>query len=229
MNTDHNALLLQVMAHDLLAPLTAVKWQLELLGKAAPDDPKRFQYLQGIQDSTHLGIALTKHAHVAGRVLTGSYTTDPVEASLSSTVRRAAEDLRMQYERHGLMLEVNVDDIVSTQSIDVELVSLFVWSLAKYFLTCTPANTTVAIRGLYAAGDGESSSFTIIGSAPNVPDASACVDVLMHQQARGSYDQTYVFAKLIADTAKFINATVTASTQGDRLVIDAAFDRSVLN
>jgi K+-sensing histidine kinase KdpD len=223
---DHNALLLQVMAHDLLAPLTAIKWQTELLGREGGQGvtPKYMERLQGVYDSTQLGITLTKHAHVAGRVLVGSYVQDLVNVSLSSVIQASAMDLRFQYERHGLKLEVDVDDDQSTRDLDVELVGLFVWSIAKFFLSSAPANTTVSIRGLSAPRDGEGSTYVLIASAPGIPEAEKCVQTLSSLEATGSYDQSYVFAKLIHATAPLLGVTVSASVQGSQLMIEAPFD-----
>jgi len=218
-NVDHNALLLQVMAHDLLAPLTAVKWQSELLASAADDPAKRDRYLSGIQSSTELGITLTKHAHVAGKVLTESYVPDPSEGVLSDVIRTALNDLHLQYERHGIGLEVEMRDSETSRSVDVPLVSLYVWSLAKYFLTMTPAQGTVTFRGIPA----EDGSYTVAVSAPDVPEREECVRHFSDALARDAYDQTYVFIKLIKTAGPMVGATETVAAQEDLLLLETVF------
>jgi K+-sensing histidine kinase KdpD len=219
---DHNALLLQVMAHDLLAPLTAIKWQTELLEHGDAGE-KRAAYLASIRESTELGITLTKHAHVAGRVLVGSYAQNPVTASLSRVTQTAAEDLRPQYTRHGLTLDVSMDDDTHDRTLDVELIGLFVWSLAKYFLSCTPANTTVNLRGMTVPNAEGDTTYVVVGSAPGVPEADECVKMFKEQEARGTYDQTYVFVKLLHEVASLIGVSTVVSAQANLLVVESAF------
>lgn len=221
---DHNALLLQVMAHDLLSPLTTTKWQTELLQRVEKDGAKRLQYIQNIQDSTQLGITLTKHAHVAGRVLVGAYDQDIVDASLPDTVRGAAEDVELQFERHNLGLDISVEGEEGTRKFDVELISLFVWSVAKYFLSCTPAGAAVSIRGMQVPNTSGRNMYAYIVSAPGVPEAEECAQIYVTQRARGTYDQTYVFAKLIHDIAQLIGASVNITAQNNLLVVEAGFD-----
>lgn len=221
---DHNALLLQVMAHDLLAPLTAIKWQIEILAKDGSQDAKFAERLQGAHDSTHLGITLTKHAHVAGRVLVGSYEQDKVSTPLADIVREAALDLAYQYDRHGLTLEVEIDVDPTQYEIDTNLLKLLVWAIAKYFLSSAPAHTVVSFRGITAPSEQGTSAFVLIGSAPNIPDTQKSVDPFSATEASGPYDQAFVFAKLIHTIAPLVGASVSASAQGSSLVIEVSFN-----
>jgi K+-sensing histidine kinase KdpD len=227
MNTiDHNALLLQVMAHDLLAPLTAIKWQIEIMAKEGPADSKFAERLQGVHDSTHLGITLTKHAHVAGRVLVGSYEQDNVATPLADIVRESALNLKYQYERHGLTLEVEIDADPTEYEIDTNLLKLLVWSIAKYFLSSAPAHTVISFRGISAPNAEGKNLFVLIGSAPNIPDTDNTVKPFSATEASGPYDQAFVFAKLIHTISPLVGAAVSASAQGSSLVIEVAFDRT---
>ena len=223
---DANALLLQVMAHDLLAPLTAVKWQIEIMQSDDKDAVRQAERLKSIYAATELGIVLTKHAHVAGRVLVGSYEEEPVTAALPTVVRDALFDLKGQYERHGLPLVVRVDEQYEVQHvIDVHLVQLFVWALAKYFLTCTPAHVTVEYVGVSTpSAHGKGRFFTFTGTATGVPEAGEYARLCTTREARDAYDQAFVFAKLLATVAPLIGATVEASAEGDRLTIEAIFE-----
>lgn len=220
---DTNALLLQVMAHDLLAPLTAIRWQVELLEKTETADEKHAQYLKGINESSQLGITLTKHAHVAGKVLVGSYKKNLEHTSLPAVIRSAMDDLHLQYERHGISLEVEVDDEKSERDVDKALVGLYMWSLAKFFLSLTPANATVSIRGLSLSDAQGNDTYIIIGSVPGVPEQDECIKTFSAQEARGSYDQTFVFAKLMREVAPLIGVSASASTQANLLAVEASF------
>ncbi len=223
---DHNALLLQVMAHDLLAPLTAIKWQSEIIAKEGLGAPKFAERVQGVQDATQLGISLTKHAHVAGRVLTGSYEQDITHTSLTDIVRVAVLDLRYQYERHGLTLEIDIDSDATEYDIDVNLLRLYVWSLAKFFLSSAPANTTVSFRGISAPNAEGKNLFVLIGMAPGIPETDACVTAFSAEEANGAYDQAFVFSKLVHTVSPLLGAQVSASAQGgNQLVIETSFDQ----
>lgn len=219
-----NALLLQVMAHDLLAPLTAVKWQVELLNKHNLDPVKREQYLENIADSTSLGIALTKHAHVAASVLIGTYKRNDEQGSLSTVIRTAVHNLILQYERHGISLETDIHDDTRTRTVDRELIGLLVWSIAKFFLTCTPANTAVSIRGMPSTYESGPSRYTLFVSAPDIPDRDAYVAQFNAREARDQYDQTHVFTTLIHTVAPLLSTHVAAHTQENLLALEASFE-----
>lgn len=218
---DHNALLLQVMAHDLLAPLTAIKWQLELLAREG-STPKGAEYLRSLQQSSDLGITLTKRAHVAGRVLVGSYQTDPVEQSLSAVIESSVHALVPQYERHGVHLDLSIEPEQTLRTFDAELLAVFVWSVAKFFLSCAPANAQVLVRGM-AVPDTSENTYVLIVSASDIPEADACIASFKNGTARGDYDHAFVFSRLVQDVAKLLGADVSAETQGNSMILEAAF------
>ena len=220
---DHNALLLQVMAHDLLAPLTAIKWQTEILSKITPESGKYQTYLENINNSAVLGITLTKHAHVAGKVLTNSYTKDVEHVFLSQVIRTAAKSLELQYERHGLLLDIELQDTEEKQDIDKALTGLFVWAIAKFFLTCTPTNSTITMRGVSGREQDDTNTYDFIVSVPDVPEREEYVKLFKTPHARDAYDQTYIFVKLIHTIAPLLNVVVDASTQANLLAIEASF------
>ncbi len=205
---DYSALLLQIMAHDLLSPLTAIKWQSELLEKKIKERKKRDEYIDGIKKSVELGIALTKHAHIAAKVLTGTYTGGNVDLKLSFVIEKIATDLKLQYERHGLILKSDINDSDNESSLDEALVSLFVWSVAKFFLSCTPAGTVVNVAG--NSGDVENNKYILEVSAENIPNAKKYAEIISSENALNTeeYDQAFVFAELIRKIAPKINANI---------------------
>jgi len=219
---DHNALLLQVMAHDLLAPLTATKWQVELLEKSYKDKEKREKYLSGISASTELGIALTKHAHVAGKILSNSYDGDITKTNLPAEIRQATAELKMQYERHGLILEAEIEDENKEREMDVSLTKLFIWSIAKFFLSCVPPQTKVTMRGFHAQKETDK-KYIFIVMADKVPNAQEYVNLVVAQEARGALDQSFVFSKLIKDIAPHLNVSYSADVQADGVSLEVIF------
>jgi hypothetical protein len=199
-----------------------VKWQIELIEREGIMNAKQRDYLAHMQEATELGITLTKHAHVAGRVIAGAYDTDGTSGVLSSVIQAAALGLRAQYERHGVTLEAAFDEETHERTFDKELVGLLVWSLAKYFLACTPAQSTVSMRGMGAPA-GEDGVYVLICSALDIPECEECVKVFNTQEARGAYDQAFVFAKLVHDVATLLHADVSANAQGTSILVEATF------
>jgi len=220
---EHNALLLQVMSHDLLAPLTAIKWQVELLGRDNVPPAKRASYLEGITDSAALGITLTKHAHVAGQVLVGSYAQNDEKFNVPRLIRNAVNALALQYERHGVAIQVDISNEPAERTLDRELMSLLVWCIAKFFLTCTPANGTVSMRGVAGQDFEGRPMYTLIATAPDVLDRDEVATRFTQLEARDPYDQTYVFSKLIQTIAPKLGVSVTASTQANLLALEVLF------
>ena len=221
---DHNALLLQVMAHDLLAPLTAIKWQLELLAREGLTDEKRKAYMHSLSQSTELGITLTKHAHVAGRVLTGAYTPENTEHSLSDVVRNAVVALVNQYERHGVVLDVVCEEDTNVRVFDAELVGVLVWSLAKFFLTSTPPQSSVAVRGVCVPMEHDAMcTYAVLFTAPNIPEAEGCVDTFVTGKVRDEYDQAFVFARLTHEVASLLGVQVVMRAEGTGIITEVSF------
>ncbi len=219
---DYNALLLKVMAHDLLSPLTAIKWQTELLESCIKDKKKRDKYLNGIAESVKLGIALTMHSHIAANVLTDSYEGEIEQIKLSEAVKQSVHELHSQYDRHGLILDIDIDEGDDETNLDVLLVRLFIWSVAKFFLTCVPAHTTVKMTGRNQIVDSENNYiFTV--SAPNVLEPEKCIQAISQDEAQGEYDQMFVFAKLIKEVAPLIDVSVSAKANEGVLIIESTF------
>jgi K+-sensing histidine kinase KdpD len=219
---DTNALLLQVMAHDLLAPLTAIKWQLELLNHAKADSESREKHIKGIAGSAELGISLTKHAHVAGQVLTGAYKPMPEEGSLPKLISHVADELVPQFERHALTLTTEIGEEKRNRMLDKPLSELLIWALTKFFLTVAPANTKISMRGIAVESD-ESNNYLLVVDGADIPDQDVAAALFTETQVRDAYDQGFVFAMLVQETAKLLGATVTASSQPNLLAVELIF------
>lgn len=217
---DYNILLLKVLAHDLLAPLTAVKWQAELLRKNYKKKDKRERYLGGIENSTELGISLTKHAHVAAKVLSQSYELEVADnINLGALIGKTVQELAQQYERHALELKTAVAESVQKQSVDASLLSLYVWSLGKFYLSSTPPHITVNVNGEVQSEAG----YTLNMFATGVPEGEACAQAFDDTVEFDAYDQKYVFATLMKEVAPMINAKLEAHYKGDTLEVITTF------
>ncbi len=220
--TEHSVLLLKVITHDLLSPLTAAKWYAELLTQGGVAASKHREYLQGIADAANLGISITKHVHIAGKVLTHAYKPELSSLMVPAEVRKAIQDLTPQYARHGVALTVEVDEEAQERVADPDLIRLMVWACAKYFLTAAPAGSTVSFRGL-AAPTGEGASYTLLVSLPGVPDREERVRQFTSHEPAGTLDQAYVFSELMHSIAPLLGVSLSLGSQGTMLVAEVAF------
>lgn len=217
---DPNVLLLQLLAHDLLAPLTAVKWQVELLGKNAKDREKRERYLEGITKSTELGIAIVKHAHIASKVLSHTYEDIPGEPlMLSETVSSSAQELVRQYERHALALDISVEKDVEERIFDTALVALLVWALGKYFLSCSPPNTLVTVQGR----PDESGTYIVRMASRGVPDSEVYARAFTEEASEKQFDQGSIFSALLKETSTRIGAQIQCEANDGELSVAVVF------
>lgn len=219
---EHNALLLKVITHDLLSPLTATKWYAELLAQGGVAADKQREYLTGIADAANLGISITKHVHIAGKVLTSAYTPEASELNLPEEVQKAVQDLAAQYARHGVAIAIELDPETQKRILDRELLGLLVWAVAKYFLAAAPAGSTVSFRGLSSVS-GDRVSYSLIVSLAGIPDRAERVKQFSNRTPTGSLDQAFVFAELVHEATKTLDATATLGTQGNLLVFEASF------
>ncbi len=217
---DPHAALLGVIAHDLLAPLTAIKWQTELLLRPGIAATQRVTYLEQVAESAQLGIVLTKHVHVASLVLAGAYEGTERQVALAESVGKTAATLRAQYERHGVALAVSCAPDGRLFTGDPDLASLLTWALAKFLLASVPYRAAVEVTGTPAtAPDGYQLVFRAVG----VPDVGVCVERFHASGEAGVYDQAKLFATLSHTVASLVRATVVARAEGEHLVLAAVF------
>ncbi len=215
---DYSALLLQIMAHDLLSPLTAIKWQSELLERKIKERKKRGEYIDGIKKSVELGAAITRHAYIAAKVLTGTYAGDITKSKLSFVIEKIVSDLKLQYERHGLFLEADINDSNDEYALDTSLVSLFAWSVAKFFLSCTPAGSVVNVVG--GAIGIEDNKYILEVSAVNIPNVKKYAEIISSENVSNmeDHDQAFVFAELIHKIAPKINVDIKSHFTAEGLL-----------
>jgi hypothetical protein len=214
---DPHALLLQVMAHDLLAPLTAIKWQSELLARPKLDDARHAEYVQNIRRSAELGIALSKHAHVAARVLGNTYSGTQEHIKLHETLRTSADALKEQYARHGISLTVDMNDEGRERPVDKELTGFLVWLMAKYFLTCASAGAVVDVRGTVTSKDV--TTYALMMRSSGVEGAGYRAETFMDDEAHTTLDQTFVFTYLLRRVAPLVPCTISAYVEQKDLVV----------
>lgn len=200
--SDPYAILLRVIAHDLLSPLTAIKWQSELLGGKHVSRKKRRAYIDSIETSTQLGIMIAKHAHVAGGVLTKTYHPETRNVYRSQVVSDACEALAPQFERHSVSLATNCAADVAERSYDPALLALMVWATAKLFLSDAPAGAAVRVSGVAYSNEG--SGYRVVFESADLQNKDDILVTLKEGVPRNSLDQSYVFALLLGAVAEYL-------------------------
>lgn len=219
----HGGLLLKVITHDLLSPLTAAKWYSELLAQGGVGAAKEKEYLEGIAKAANLGIAITKHVQVAGRLLGGDYRAEIVSGNLSTVVERVLRDMQPQFERHGVSMDMHIDAEERRRELDQELTGLLLWSAAKYMLTASAAGSTVTVRGFPAAGENDS-AYAIIMSLAGVVDRKQRIQAFSARTSVGDYDQAFVFAEILHEIANASTAVVSLGEQEMNMLLELTFE-----
>lgn len=203
--SDPHAMLLRVIAHDLLSPLTAIKWQAELLGGKHVSRKKRGAYIENIQASNQLGIMIAKHAHVAGGVLTKTYHAEPRAVLRSEVMQQTCAALVPQYERHSVTLRTDCAADVAPHEYDPALLSLLVWATAKLFLSDAPAGGVVAARGV--AFSHGISGYRLVFESGDLQRADDIAVTINDRVPQNSLDQSFVFALLMHAVAAYLGNT----------------------
>jgi len=224
-DTDHSTLLLQVLAHDLLAPLTAIRWQAELLARPGTARAKKERYLAGITESTVLGITITKHVHVAARVLAGSYEPLVETLDLGGVVRKALTDIATQYGRHGVTLDHALNDERVPYAADPELVDTLMWAVAKFFLTIASNGTSVRVEGGVVSHAGVAAAYVVTMRTPISADERGRYERYFAPEQRtvASLDQSALFGMLVREVASVLGVALSARESDALCTVEVAF------
>jgi light-regulated signal transduction histidine kinase (bacteriophytochrome) len=222
---DIQGALLQILSHDLLAPITAIKWQSELLSKSKGDVVKQEKYIEGIRDSAEISIALLQYVAITGTVLRGEHSEEMSEKVISEVLEEAWRHIEPQYARHGVSLDLSFDAAASVKRVDVRLLQVFVWCVAKFFLASAVARETVRVKGLCLGGeDQERQRYVMAVSVNNVTDASYYEKVFNDQTkqlvAGESIFHAQVFAELIRTVARDAHVLFSAGTESDIFTLE---------
>jgi hypothetical protein len=129
----------------------------------------------------------------------------------------------LQYERHGLTLEIDIRDDDCVSPVDRELTSLLVWSIAKFFLTCTPAHTTVHITGAVHPDASRGKAYVMTVRASDIPECAGYVTAFGAEEAKNQYDQTHVFTTLVHTIAPLLGTDIVAKVDDNTFVIETTF------
>ena len=223
----HTALL-GVLCHDLLAPITAIKWQTELLGKKKQDEKKQEKYIQGIRDSAEIAISILQYVASTDAVLRGEHSSSVVEARLSEVLKEAWKHVEPQYARHGVALDLSFDEMSAAHRVDVQMMRVFVWVIAKFFLTSALAQEAVQVRGLFVPSeDGTDGRYIMTISAKNIAHRAYYQKVFTDptvaiEDAEGAFHSN-VFAGLIRAIAKEAEVLFSAGTEVDVFTFEVSF------
>ena len=220
--------LLEILSHDLLAPVTAVKWQLELLERDADDHTKREKYIHGMRDSAEISIALLQYVATTGAVLRGEHTSEKKNISISDVLEHAWRHIEPQYGRHGVLLDISCEAECGVRPVDVRLMQVFVWVVAKFFLASAVVRDTVQVRGFCLKNEsGEEVGYIMTVSAPRVTNATTYQKAFNDPSRQillesGSPVHADVFAELIRVVAKEAGILFSAGIETDVFTFEAS-------
>lgn len=222
---DHSTLLLGVLAHDLLAPLTAVRWQAELLARPGTARAKKDRYLAGITDAAVLGITITKHVHVAARIFAGSYEPMQETLDLGGLIRNVLTDIATQYSRHGVTLEQALSNERVPHTADPELVGTLVWAVAKFFLSIASNGTSVHAEGGVVSREGVATAYVVTLRAPISGDEHGRYEQYFASNAKitMALDQSALFGMLAREAASMLNVPLSARESDALCTVELAF------
>lgn len=138
--------LLTVLAHDISSPLTAMRWQTELLLEEKGLRTETRATLSSIHDSILTGIDVSTMVALAVSVLQGDHGIIVEKFNPIQTTAYVVAMLTSQFERHNVTLEYSVENVlVSDMQSDPTVFKLAVWALLKYTLSCANAGSTVPL------------------------------------------------------------------------------------
>jgi hypothetical protein len=219
--------LLEVLSHDLLAPITAVKWQAELLEKEVKHAQKRNVYVSHIRDSVELSIALLQYVSMTIAVLQSSYVAKKTKENISDVISDTWKRIEPQYARHGVVLDASFDDVSEVCDIDVQRLQVFVWVVAKFFLSSVTAGQVIRVSGLsLAVENGGTCRYSMAVSAPHVTSVEVYKaifnDVTQPISIEQGQQHTLVFAALIRDVAKDAGILFSAGIDTDIFTLECS-------
>jgi hypothetical protein len=215
----YDELLLRILTHDLLAPLTAIKWQVEILEKKGNREEPHNVILQ---DSVAIGIALVKRAQVASVLMGGKYAIHPLPHMVASVLETVCVEIKTQCERHGVGLEWTCDPEKEPRIIDIDIVSLFVWSVVRFFLTFSEEKKVLSVRGV-APPQGESGAYTFIVSGEESEEAKKAVAFFQGNDEVSATEERVLFSSLIHEIAQALAITVSMEVRDGVVIFDSAF------
>lgn len=221
--SDRTALLLRVISHDLLAPLTAAKWYAEFLAKPRVSNTKREEYALGVREAAQVGISITKHIGTMARLFDEAAPSQALPCNPGTEAATAAAELQAQFDRHGVSLAVNIAPSAQSIRMDTDVFSLAVWAAAKYLLTAVGAGGSVEVLG--GAGTNPHGHvpsvehYTVTLRSSTVEDAVLRAAALSADRAPQQLDQGSVFIHLLHAAAHRLPVRFESRADGHTLML----------
>jgi signal transduction histidine kinase len=170
----HKSEFLANMSHELRTPLNAIIGFSEVLGERMFGDlnDKQAEYIQDIQSSGRHLLALINDILDLSKVEAGRMELDLTRFDLPAAIGGAVILVRERATRHGLALDLSVDDQLGPFVGDERKIRQVLLNLLSNAVKFTPEGGRISIRAVPADGGVEISvSDTGIGIAPEDQEA----------------------------------------------------------
>lgn len=147
---------MSLVAHQLSAPLAAVRWYAEMLHKgemAKPLDATQAELLSEVQGAAARMDELVTDLLNAAHLDQNKITDDPVAVQLADVVATQLQPLSSQIAAHKLQLSVQAQPDLPTLTVQLSLIQMIVQNLLTNAIKYTPdgGSITVSIRPAAAA------------------------------------------------------------------------------
>jgi hypothetical protein len=225
---NHTAVLLQIISHDLLAPLTAIKWQTELLNRESLSKEKEEVYKKGISDATEMSISLLQTIGNTAVLLKDEYTPHLSLSSVDSILKESWLKMQEQYNRHGIKIDASFDQGMKKE-IDTMILEVFVWYVGKFFLSFSLAGESVLIRGVCLKKDEKCEKYTMTVST-RIEENTHLYAHLFEEDSSFSEKEiknipphSYIFSEFIKKTASLSGILFSTGRNDDIFTFEASF------
>lgn len=186
-----NSVLLRTLMHDLLTPLTSIRWNTELmLGSQRLVEEKTHAYLEDIHESCKLGILITHRITGSIQLLEGHFPRKDEECELGAAIGGSVEELRAQYERHGVNL--TYQSAAGSIVFDPRLVEVLVWAFLKYFLSYAPQGASVRLS--LEPASGTDNAFRLTGTLEFPPESSLAAE---HEPEKAALNGSSIYMDVL--------------------------------
>ncbi len=208
-DADAWAALLSVLAHDIASPLTALRWQTELLlGSSSMPEVEKTKTLHDIHESVLTGIGVTQTVGYAVNVLRGDYESSVRLCSPREVVTEVVNMLAPQFDRHRVSITTTCGEMQEIV-VDSALLKLAVWALLKRALVEAPSGTAVSfIVSMSQDEHGVSLAMTV---DTGVLSGTSAIPT------RHSVNATLVFLRILMASSAFLLGKVTEN--GTQLIL----------
>jgi signal transduction histidine kinase len=141
------------VSHELKTPLTAIRMFAETLQLDRVDAATRGEYLDTIVNETERLTRLLNNVLDFSKIEEGRKAYRRETASLADVVRAAARAMAYQFEQHGFVLRVSIDESLPAVNIDADALEQAVLNLLTNAMKYSGSGRTIDLSLSRAGGE----------------------------------------------------------------------------